>query len=106
MRRLLVIEDGTEYGEFARLFLSDAWDIEVARSAAEALDRLARSGFDALLVDLRFDRAPRDALVGDLDGTARRLFAGDEGRALRHLHEHRPVRVACESILQCGFVAW
>lgn len=84
-----MIEDGTEYGEFARLFLAEEWEVDVARSATEALDKLARAGADAMLVDLRFDRAPRDALVGDLEGTAARLFAGDEDRALRHLQDQQ-----------------
>ncbi len=89
MKRLLVIEDGTEYGEFARLFLADAWEIDVARSAVEALEKLDRAGADALLVDLRFDRAPRETLVGDLATTATRLFAGDQARALRHLQDQQ-----------------
>lgn len=89
MKRLLVIEDGTEYGEFARLFFSDTWEIDVARSATEALAKLSSERVDAMLVDLRFDRAPREALVGDLERTAVRLFAGDEGRALRHLQDQQ-----------------
>jgi len=90
MRRLLVIEDGTEYAEFARLFLADAWEITAVRSGAEAVAQLETGGgADALLVDLRFDRAPRAALVGDLASTAARLFAGDEGRALRHLQDQQ-----------------
>ncbi len=88
-RRLLVIEDGTEYVEFARLFLAREFAIEAARSADEALAALADRGADALLIDLRFDRAATERLTGDLDGTARRLFAGDRTRALRYLQDQQ-----------------
>ncbi len=88
MRRLLVIEDGDEYVEFARVFLHD-FAVEAAQSAAAALDVLATRGADALLIDVRFDRAPAAALVGDLDGTAARLFAGDRARAERYLADQQ-----------------
>lgn len=88
--RLLVIEDGNEYCEFARLYLADRFTILEARSAAEALAALAPpGGADVLLVDLRFDRAPVEALVGDVEATARRLFGGDRDRALRHLQDEQ-----------------
>ena len=86
---LLVIEDGTEYVEFARLFLGAAFDVLAARSARDALALLADPGADALLVDLRFDRAPREDLVGDVDETAARLFGGDRPRALRHVQDQQ-----------------
>ena len=86
---LLVIEDGAEYAEFAQLFLGDAFDIRAARSARDALALLADPGADALLVDLRFDRASREDLVGDVDDTAARLFGGDRARALRHLQDQQ-----------------
>jgi len=89
-RRLLVIEDGGEYTEFARLYLADDFAIATAHSAREALEALAPpAGADALLVDLRFDRAPVDALCGDIEATARRLFGGDRDRALRHLQDEQ-----------------
>lgn len=91
MRRLLVIEDGTEYEEFARLFLGREFEVRAAHSATEAL-RLA-SEVDALLIDLRFDRAPAAALVGDVTSTAERLFAGDRERALRHLQDNQGVLI-------------
>lgn len=94
--KLLLVEDGHEYEEFARLFLSDAFEIEAARSAAEALERAARTRFDAFLVDLRFERAPEDALVGDVDDVARRLFAGDRVRALRWLKDQQGTLVLAE----------
>ncbi len=87
MRRLLVIEDGDEYAEFARLFLGRDFEIATATSARAALAEAPRA--DALLIDLRFDRAPADALAGDLDGTAAQRFAGDRARALRWLQDQQ-----------------
>jgi hypothetical protein len=89
VKRLLVIEDGTEYSEFARLFLGDGFQVASAFTAAEALACLASDGADALLIDLRFDRAPPGQLLGDLPATAARLFAGDEARALRYLQDQQ-----------------
>ncbi len=87
MALLLVIEDGDEYEEFARLFLSERFEVVAARSAAEAL-RVAGDA-DAMLIDLRFERAREEDLIGDVRGTASRLFAGDEVRAARWLKEQQ-----------------
>ncbi len=95
MTRLLVIEDGDEYVEFARVFLRD-FDVEAARSAAAALLRLRAGGVDALLIDLRFDRAPAGDLVGDVAVTAERLFGGDGGRALRWLQDEQGTLILAE----------
>lgn len=84
-----MIEDGFEYEEFATLFLGDAFEIRAAHSLDEALGALARDPADAFLIDLRFDRAPPSALVGDVDATAARLFGGDRERALRHLMDQQ-----------------
>jgi ActR/RegA family two-component response regulator len=89
VKQLLVIEDGDEYAEFARLFLSRDFAVRAAGSAAEALAAIDQHGADALLIDLRFDRAPPEALVGDLEGTAARLFAGDRARAERYLQDQQ-----------------
>lgn len=94
--KLLLIEDGHEYEEFARLFLADAFEIEAARSAADALSRASATRFDAFLVDLRFERASEEALVGDVEDVARRLFAGDRARALRWLKDQQGTLVLAE----------
>ena len=86
---LLVIEDGTEYAEFARLFLGADVEVVAARSLAEALSACSAGRIDAMLVDLRFERAPRETLVGDPDDVARRLFAGDRERALRWIKDQQ-----------------
>jgi CheY-like chemotaxis protein len=95
MRRLLVIEDGDEYVEFARVFLR-GWQLTRAQSAAEALARMAEGGADALLIDLRFERAAEETLTGDLDATAARLFGGNRARALRHLQDQQGTLILAE----------
>jgi hypothetical protein len=89
VRCLLVIEDGSEYEEFARLFLADDFDLVAAHSAREALEVAAARRPDAMLVDLRFERARDEDLVGDVAATAVRLFAGDLARAARWLKEQQ-----------------
>lgn len=96
MKRLLIIEDGDEYTEFARLFLSDAFHLVQAHSASEALASLDDGAPDALLVDLRFDRAPQEVLVGDVAATATRLFGGDRTRAMQYLQEQQGTLVLGE----------
>ncbi len=99
---MLVVEDGTEYEEFAKTFLGDRFDVSAARSAAEAVSTLASAHFDVLLVDLRFERAPADVLVGDVDAIARRLFGGDRARALRWIKDQQGTLVLAE-IRKAGF---
>ena len=89
MRELLVIEDGTEYEEFAKLFLADRFRVRAAHSAEAAVRAATETEPDALLVDLRFDRASDDVLVGDVERTARERFAGDRARAVRWLKEQQ-----------------
>lgn len=94
--RILLIEDGNEYEEFARTFLADGCEIEAAHSGAEAIARAAGASFDAFLVDLRFERAAPEALLGDVEDTAKRLFAGDKARALRWLKDQQGTLVLAE----------
>jgi hypothetical protein len=89
MRHLIVIEDGTEYEEFARLLVGDAFEITPCHSAQEAVRANTTRPADALLIDMRFDRSPPGDLVGDLRDTAHRLFAGDRARALRYLQDQQ-----------------
>ncbi len=87
MRRVLVIEDGDEYAAFVRTFLADVCVCEEAHSGAEALQKGARA--ELFLVDLRFERAPREALLGELDDVAERLFGGERARATRYLQDQQ-----------------
>jgi CheY-like chemotaxis protein len=90
MKRLLVIEDGREYLEFAQLFLRDAFDATVAHCLDEALHLLAGAEpFAALLIDLHFGATPAHRLTGDLARTAALLFFGNEARALGYLRDEQ-----------------
>lgn len=102
MASLLVIEDGHEYEEFARLFLAQQFEIRAAHSSAEALAALGKEPADAFLVDLRFERSPVEDLVGDVHETAKRRFAGDTFRAIRYLKEQQGTLVLAE-IRNAGF---
>jgi hypothetical protein len=106
--RLLLIEDGNEYEEFARHFLADRFEIDAAHTAAEAQARLSSAredpsrAIDALLVDLRFERARTEDLVGDLPSLARRMFAGDLERARRWAKDQQGTLILAE-LRKAGF---
>jgi len=102
MKRLLVIEDGTEYVEFARLFLAADFEIDAAATAKDALGVLGARAVDALLIDLRFERAAPETLVGDVTATAARLFGGDRARALRYLKDQQGALILGE-VRAAGF---
>lgn len=84
--RILVIEDGSEYVENLHRFLSDEFHFERAGDGFDALDRLGAEPWDAIFLDMRFDRSGR--LVGDLDGLVDR-FLGDQDRARRFLIDNQ-----------------
>lgn len=96
MKHLLVIEDGNEYTEFSRMFLRPEFIIHQAQSARGALEALGTAGMAALLIDLRFDRAPAATLLGDVAATAARMFGGNQGRALRYLQDQQGVLILAE----------
>jgi len=95
-KHIIIIEDGSEYEEFARLFLSDRCEIDAAHSASEALTLLHDKKVDAFLIDLRFDRSIEADLVGDLEATASRLFAGDRASATAYLQDHQGALILAE----------
>ena len=90
-RRVLVVEDGSEYVDgFERLaaahcldaVFSRARDLESARAALAA----ERPG--AVFLDVVFDRTPEGSLAGDAESLVAR-FGGDRARAVRHLATHQ-----------------
>jgi hypothetical protein len=93
MKVLLVIEDGNEYEEFVRLFLSDTWSVRASHSLAEARAVLAKESVDAMLVDLRFTRSEESDLTGDVASLAASLFAGDREKAAKYVREQQGVLV-------------
>lgn len=90
--RVLVVEDGSEYIETLQRFLADGFTWERAGSGPEALDRLAAGGWDAVFLDMRFDRVAAAALLGDHEATADR-FNGDPVQARRFLEDHQGLYV-------------
>lgn len=89
MRRILVVEDGREYADaFERVALAEGLDLAVVRagSGREAIERLSEGPFDALFLDVVFDRTPPGDLAGDLPGLLART-GGDRARAERLLAE-------------------
>lgn len=83
---VLVVEDGHEYTTNLERFLGADFDFTRAGDGPEALEQVAERRFDAVFLDMRFDRAPR--LLGDLDALVAR-FAGDADRARRFLEDNQ-----------------
>lgn len=96
MRRILIIEDGDEYREFAELFLGSEFLLRQVRSGTAALSVLGAEPIDALLIDLRFDRATEASLCGDIEAVAGQLFAGDRARAARYLKDQQGALILAE----------
>ncbi len=86
--RVLIIEDGFEYVETLQRFLSDGFEWERAGSGPVAIERLGGGGYDAIYLDMRFDRVPEGELLGDLAATADR-FNGDPVQARHFLEDHQ-----------------
>ena len=84
--RVLVVEDGTEYSDNLVQFLGDDFAFTRAGDGPTALAMLAEATWDAVFLDMRFDRAER--LLGDLDALVDR-FAGDRERARRFLEDNQ-----------------
>lgn len=83
---VLVVEDGHEYTTNLDRFLGEHFRFVRAGDGEAALAALPTEPFQAVFLDMRFDRA--DRLLGDLGALIRR-FAGDEGRARRFLEDNQ-----------------
>ncbi len=86
-RRILVVEDGSEYVEgFERLAAARGMPAAFSRACdlESALAALASSAHDAVFLDVVFDRTPENRLAGDVEALVAR-FGGDRARAVRHL---------------------
>ncbi|MEZ4241290.1 MAG: hypothetical protein R3F59_35060 [Myxococcota bacterium] len=86
--RVLVIEDGSEYTESYERFLGADFRFRRAGSGVQALALLAGEPFDAVVLDMRFDRAPEGELLGDVDEIAER-FNGDLVQARQFVEDHQ-----------------
>ncbi len=86
--RVLVIEDGEEYIRNLGRFLPPSFQLSRAGSGPEALAMLEAQPVEVIFLDMRFDRTPREALLGDLEEMADR-FNGDLDRALRFVEDNQ-----------------
>lgn len=86
--KVIVIEDGSEYTETLSRFLSEGFSWVRAGSGPEGLEMLGGGGFDAVFLDMRFDRVEPGQLLGDFDATADR-FNGDPVQAQQFLEDHQ-----------------
>jgi hypothetical protein len=90
--RILVVEDGREYTEafqaLAPRIAEGAIEVVRAGDLAEARAQLLAADFDALFLDVVFDRTPTERLAGDATPLIAR-FDGDAARATRFLAENQ-----------------
>jgi CheY-like chemotaxis protein len=86
--RVLVVEDGEEYIRNLGRFLPTTFQLTRAGSGGEALAALEGEAFDVIFLDMRFDRVPAEALLGDLEAVSDR-FNGDLVRAQRFLEDNQ-----------------
>jgi CheY-like chemotaxis protein len=86
--RVLVVEDGEEYIQNLRRFLPERFELARAGSGPEALSMLAERPAQVIFLDMRFDRTPRELLLGEIEEIADR-FNGDLDRALRFIEDNQ-----------------
>ncbi len=98
--RVLIVEDGYEYVEVMERFVPDGFAWVRAGDGAEAVRLATAEPFDAILLDMRFDRVPPDRLLGDLDEAAAR-FDDDRAQGARFLAEHQGTYVL-EALRRAG----
>lgn len=81
---ILVVEDDQDVAELLGEILSEHFRAEMAHSAAEAADAMARNRYDLLLLDMLLPGGGADAVMAlaDAAGMTTVLMSGDlEGRS-------------------------
>ena len=91
---ILIVEDGDEYLDSLRGLRAACFWLQ-AKSARAATDMLASHDVAGAVLDMRFDRSPRERLCGDLAAVTRQL-GGDGERAWRYLAQHQGLFVLAE----------
>ncbi len=86
--QVLVVEDGDEYITNLTTFVAEGIEYRQAKSGARACEMLRESLPDAVYLDMRFDRTPIEALLGDMVQLTGR-FNGDHGRARRFQQDNQ-----------------
>ncbi|MCA9564766.1 MAG: hypothetical protein KC561_14820 [Myxococcales bacterium] len=85
---LLIVEDGDEYLEFFERHLL-GYRLVQAKNAAQTMALLKKHAVDLIVLDIRFDRIPREDLIGDVMELSRTRFGQDTDltEAWRYLAE-------------------
>ena len=86
---ILIVEDGDEYLRFFSRHVG-GYRYHQARSLASCVELL--DGIDpvAFVLDLRFDRVPREDLIGDVDAVASQMFGdGEVEAAWRYIEDNQ-----------------
>lgn len=78
--KVLVVEDGDEYLTNLSTFVARGIRYTQAKSGEQACALLSSQQPDLVYLDMRFDRTPNEALLGDLVALTAR-FNGDVARA-------------------------
>jgi len=86
--RVLVVEDGNEYITNLTTFVAEGMIYEQAQSGADACTMVNKVDPDLVYLDMRFDRTPSDALLGDFVQLTSR-FNGDMARARRFQEDNQ-----------------
>jgi CheY-like chemotaxis protein len=86
-RVVLIVEDGDEYRENLTRFVPGPTYVQ-ARSGAKAVSILQSQPVDLVYLDMRFDRIPREDLLGD-HAVATRQNNGDPLRGWRYLQNNQ-----------------
>ena len=84
---VLVVEDGDEYTENLRRVLPETTVLQ-AHNSAEAQQVLSHETVALVVLDMRFDRIPRQQLSGDHTAIVTQ-HGGDSERAWRHLERYQ-----------------
>ena len=84
---ILIVEDGDEYLETLSRFVPGPRYLQ-AHGGREAIEILEREAVDVIYLDMRFDRIPRQDLLGD-HPTLTEEHNGDPERAWRFLADNQ-----------------
>lgn len=97
---VLIVEDGDEYLENLTRFVSGPSYVQT-HSGAAAIDALQTQDIDLVYLDMRFDRIPREDLLGD-HAVATREHNGDPVRGWRYLENNQGLFIL-NAMHQAGF---
>jgi len=89
---VLIVEDGFEYTDRAHQWLSEDFEFTRAGHGAEALALLEETAYDLIYLDMNFNRAAADKLLGPQAEIAERM-GGDREQVQAFLETHQGVYI-------------